>query len=114
MPRPPIRIELRVGCLGQCAVGSPSLAGRRGPVHGGANERMAEGAPLVDLEQAGLFGRVRGLDADAQLRRSANEQERIAERLGRSEKQQLVCFGGKGLDLTPEALLDPAVSESGD
>ena len=88
MPRPPIRVELRVGCLGEGAVRDSSLSRRRRPVHGRADERVAERAPLADLEEASLLGRIARLDAQTQLRCCAEEQERIAKRLGRGDNEQ--------------------------
>ena len=62
---------------------------------------LAEGQELV----AGRIDR-RGRDPEA-LRR-AQQQQRIAERLGRREHQQTPCVVGERLELADEALLDPS------
>jgi hypothetical protein len=77
MPRPAIRVEQRVSCFGDRAVGLPSLGWRRRLVHGRSNEWVAEGAPFADLEEAGRFGRIGGLGTQTEHRRSTEEQEWI-------------------------------------
>jgi hypothetical protein len=107
VPRPSIRVEFRIGCVGERAVGKPSLAQRCCAIHGRTNERMEEVAPLADLEEAGVLGRIGRPDAQAEARCSADEQKRIAQRLRRREEQQLARVVGEQRQLASEAVFDP-------
>ena len=108
MPRPAIGIRPRVRGVGQRTVCESPFSLRGGLIDGRPNEWMAEGPPLANLEQAGLLRRIGRLDAEAELRRGAEQEQWIAERLGRCEHEQPAGLLGQRLQPPPEAVLDPA------
>ena len=67
---------------------------------------MVKAHARAELDHSRRFCRGQSIDRNAQLRRRAQKQCSVADRLGRRDKQQLLSVGREGLDTTDEAFLD--------
>ena len=108
MPRPAIRVQPRVGRVGEGPMDLASLGCGRGPVGGRTDERMTEPHARADLDQACRLGRSRRLGPDAELLGRAPQQRHVADRLRRRQQQQAPGLGRERRQLPYEALLDTA------
>ena len=113
VPGPAIRIGLRIGHLRQRRVHLPPLGQRRRPVRRGTQQRMPEAHPAAELGQPRLYGRRRILDGDAEPPGRPPHQRPVSRRIGRCQLQQPPGLIWESLQLTPEAVLDPARQGSG-
>jgi hypothetical protein len=107
VPCSPIGSELRIGCLGKRAVCLSPFSRCRRAIDGGADKRVAKGTALADLEQPGLHCRIRRFDGEPEVGGCAQQKERVAERLGSGEYEQLPRLVRQLLHAAPEALFDP-------
>ena len=108
VPGPPVRFGVRVGDLGQRPVHLLPVLDRRGLVGRRAQQRVPEPHPGPELDQAGLQRRGGRLRPDTQPVGRAPHQRQVAVRLGRREQQQPLGLRRQGLQLPPEAALDPS------
>ena len=109
VPGPPVRIDSRVGGLGQRAVQLLPRLGRCRPVGRRAHQRMPEPHPRAELGQPRLRCRPGRPGADREPPGRPPHQHRIAGRIGRRQLHQPPGLRGQRLQLPPEALLDPPV-----
>jgi hypothetical protein len=109
VPGPPVRIDSRVGGLGQRAVQLLPRLERCRPVGRRADQRMPEPHPRAELRQPRLRRRPRRPGADREPPGRPPHQHRVAGRIGRRQLQQPPGLRWQGLQLPPEALLDPPV-----
>ncbi len=108
VPRPAVRVQPRVGRVGEGPVDLASLGRGRGPVGGRTDQRMPEPHPRADLDQGGRLGRFRRGGPDAEPLGRAPQQRHVADRLGRRQYQQAPGRRRERHQLVHEALLDPA------
>ena len=109
VPGPPIRIDSRVGGLGQRAVQFLPRLDRCRPVGRRAHQRMPEPHPRAELRQSRLLGRPRRPGTDREPPGRPPHQHRIAGRIGRRQLHQPPGLRWQRLQLPPEAVLDPPV-----
>ena len=107
MPRPPIRISVAIGHLGQRPVRRPPVRQRRGGVHRRPHQRMPEPHPRPDLQQPVRLGGLRRRSRDPEPPGRPPHQHRVPGRLRRRDQHQRPRVGGQRLQPLPEALLDP-------
>jgi hypothetical protein len=88
MPGPAVRIDDRIGRVGQRPMRFPALGHRRRPVHGRAHQRMPEPDPRPQHDQARGLGRGGGIPGDPQLLGRTPQEGHVADRLGRGRKQE--------------------------
>jgi hypothetical protein len=105
MPRATVGVDAAVGLLGQGQMDLPALLQGRRSVYGGAHERMPEGHALFKREQPVRLPVHRG-DRDPETLACSQQQQRIADRLGRRDQQQASRVVGECLDPANEAFLD--------
>ena len=95
VPRPPIGVDLSVGCFGEGAMHSVAVGGGGRAVDRGTYEWVGELDATVDLEQSGVHCRPGCGHVEAERHGGTVEQHEVAERLrGRGEGEQL-CIGGQ-------------------
>ena len=95
MPGAPIRVDLRVGCVGQRAVSVPPLVRLGRAVHGRAHERMPEHHRTIQRQQAFRARGVRRCLRDPKLPRGAPQERRVADGFrGRQEHELPRCSCG--------------------
>ena len=107
VPGPQVRFGHRVGDLGQRPVHLLPVLDRRGPVDRRAQQRVPEPHLGLELHQAGLDRRGGRLRPDAQPLGRPPHQRQLAVRLGRGQQQQPPGLVRQGVQLPPEADLDP-------
>src|SRR5262249_46204363 len=107
MPRLPIRVELGIARLGERRVRLTPFGLRRRAIDRGANKGMAERDALPDLQEPGVLCSIGSLDRQAEVRRGAHQQERVAEWLRRRHDKQPSRVLRKRLQSAPEAVFDP-------
>ena len=108
MPRSSIGVFLRIGDVRQGAVHPLSLPRQRRPIDDRAHERMAKSHPSAELDEARLGRRGRRFDADARPCGRSPHQRRIADRVGRRDKQKAPSLFREHVDASPEAGFDSA------
>jgi hypothetical protein len=107
VPGPPIRIDSRVGDLGQRAVQLLPRLDRCRAVGHRAHQRMPEPHPRAELCQPRLRRRPRRPGADREPPGRPPHQYRIAGGIGRRQLHQPPGLRWQRVQLPPEALLDP-------
>ena len=95
MPSPAVGIELAVGRLRQRQMYRPTFLHRRRSINGGAHKRMTEGHALPDSQQPVRF-RINRRNHDPELLGRTQQQQWIADRLGRRKQQQTPRIVGDG------------------
>jgi hypothetical protein len=108
VPGPTIRIDLRVGRLGQRAVHPPPLPRRCRPVQRRADQRMAKPHPAVDVDQPGRLRRLECRSSDRVPPGSPPQERRVAGWLRCCHEQQPPGVRRQCLKPPQEALLDPS------
>jgi hypothetical protein len=107
VPGPTVRIGRRVGGLGQGTVRALAVRQRGRPVGGRADQRVPEHDPGAELHQPRI-GRGDGrLNRKPQPPGGLPDQRGIAGRIGRRQLQQPLGLCWQGIQLPPEAFLDP-------
>src|SRR6185437_4920597 len=106
MPRPSVWITVPVGRAGQGKMRRPALPCACRAVYRRAHERMPESHAAADRKQPVVLGRGHGGGGrHPSAVGGAPQQQRIAERLGGGEQEQLTAVLGKRLQAPREALL---------
>ena len=108
VPGAAVRVERRIGDRRKLAVRASPLLGRHSPVDGRPKKWMPEGDSRPDLDQVGLYRRSSRVGGNAESRSGAPEQQRIAERLGGGNEEQLLGLRGQPADSAEEARFDTA------
>jgi hypothetical protein len=105
VPGAPVRVELRIGGLGERGVRPAAVRHGRAAVDGGADQRMTEAGAVVDRDQVVGAGE-RVVDVHADGRRGLVEEGWVPDRLGGRDHQEPLRRLGHPLHATGEALLD--------
>jgi hypothetical protein len=108
MPGAAVGILVGIGRRGQRAVHGTALVGCRAAIHRGPHEWVEERDAAVESEQSGGLGRRRRLGTNPQLRASAPQQRRVADRLSGRREHKPPRVGRELLEALAEARLDPA------
>ena len=105
VPGTAVRIDLRVGGVGQRAMRGVPVLRRGRAIDGRADQRVTKGHPRADREQAVGVGRRLNLDPEPPGR--PPHQHRVADRLGRRDQQQLLGIRRQPREPAAKAVLDP-------
>jgi hypothetical protein len=108
VPGAAIRLERRVGHIGQGVMRGPSVEIRSRPVDGRPHQRMPEAHLRADVQQPGLRRRLDRRAGDPEPRRRTPHQGRLAHGLRRRDQEEEPGFVRQLLDTPEEAVLDPA------
>jgi len=113
VPRSPVRVELWIGCLRKRAMDGSPLLQPGCPIHGGANQRVAEHHASAQLDQAFGLDRFGGRLGDAQVLGRTPEQRRITNWLRGGGEQEAARVPRKACQPPREALLDAGGQRNG-
>jgi hypothetical protein len=106
MPGTAIRIDVWIGCLGECAVDFASLVKPSGTVHRRANQWMTEHHSRTGNQPAFRFDGVFSRLGDSESPGRCPQQRGIANRVGRGQEQQAPRIVWKRREASREAFLD--------
>jgi hypothetical protein len=88
MPRAPVGIGCRIGCLGQRAMHLSAVGVGRRLVDRRAHQRVTEPHEGAEVDQPCGPGRSRGVGPETEPSGRAPQQGHVTNRLGRCEQQQ--------------------------
>ena len=113
MPSPVIGIELRISHLGQRTMHRAARAQRRKSIDSRANQRMTKLHFGAYLQQVGLIQRTSSIPGHAEQVGRTPEQDRVTDRLGRSDQQEHPRLRAQTLYPTLKAFLRSTPQASG-
>ena len=117
VPCSAVRVDVRVGDLGEGTVDLPPFRRCRRVVDRRADERMPKPDAIAQLDQPGRLGRGRRIGTDAQLIRRPPPQDDVARRLRGRSQQQLPGLPWEETQLAHEPSLEvdqgPGVARPG-
>jgi hypothetical protein len=105
VPGTSVRIDLRVGGVGQRTMRGVPVLRRGRAIDGRADQRVTKGHPRADREQAVGVGRRLNLDPEPPGR--PPHEHRVAHRLGRRDQQQLLGIRRQRREPAAKAVLNP-------
>jgi hypothetical protein len=108
MPRPPIRVGLSVGGVGERMVDTPPVMGGGGSVGRGPDERVRELHASCDREQPGVGRGIGRRHIDVEAPRGTVEEDGVADRLGGRAEEEQLRVGGQPVEAPHVAAFDPS------
>ena len=112
MPGVAFWVAPRIGHVRERAVRPAQITARSPTVDRRSHNRMAESHPAADVEQTAILRRICGIGRDSELFDGPPQQERLPERFGGRDQQELPCLVGQRRELPREVLVDEARGES--
>ena len=107
MPCAAVRVDARVGRLGEGLVHALALGQSCRAVDGRPHERVAEPYAAGEIDQTGGLRGSCGLRAESETAGRLPEQRDVADRLGCGREQEASGLGRERFEPPLEALLDP-------
>ena len=106
VPGTSVRVDVRIGRLGERTVDLAPIPQPGGPIHGGPGERMPEDDLGAERQQALRFDGSHRRLPDAKGLSGTSDQRRIADRVGRRDEQEAARIMRQVRQPSREALLD--------